>query len=66
MYFAEVKQMESSGKIGGQFEKHAFSDSALVRSISDLFVAGSDTTTNTLLWLLMYMALNPDMQNKVN
>ena len=58
--------MESSGKIGGKFEKDAFDDKAVGRGIFDLFIAGTDTTTNTLLWLLMYMALNPDMQKKVN
>ncbi|KAI8503683.1 cytochrome P450 2 sub U member 1 [Branchiostoma belcheri] len=31
----------------------------------DLFFAGIETTTNTLLWGLLYMILNPDIQNKV-
>ncbi|XP_078679586.1 cytochrome P450 2D6-like [Branchiostoma floridae x Branchiostoma belcheri] len=31
----------------------------------DLFFAGIETTTNTLLWGLLYMLLNPDIQNKV-
>ncbi|KAI8493799.1 cytochrome P450 2 sub U member 1 [Branchiostoma belcheri] len=31
----------------------------------DLFIAGIDTTSNTLLWSLLYMTLNPDIQNKV-
>ncbi|KAI8496932.1 cytochrome P450 2 sub U member 1 [Branchiostoma belcheri] len=31
----------------------------------DLFLAGIDTTTNTLMWSLLYMILNPDIQHKV-
>ncbi|XP_078695726.1 cytochrome P450 2U1-like [Branchiostoma floridae x Branchiostoma belcheri] len=31
----------------------------------DLFMAGIGKTTNTLLWSLMYMALIPDIQNKL-
>ncbi|XP_078699617.1 cytochrome P450 2D6-like isoform X2 [Branchiostoma floridae x Branchiostoma belcheri] len=31
----------------------------------DLFLAGIDTTTNTLMWSLLYMVLNPDIQHKV-
>ncbi|XP_066275493.1 cytochrome P450 2U1-like [Branchiostoma lanceolatum] len=30
----------------------------------DLFVAGTDTVTNTLMWSLLYMTLNPDIQDK--
>jgi len=31
----------------------------------DLFVAGSDTTSNTIRWFILYMALNPQVQQKV-
>ncbi|XP_019619827.1 PREDICTED: cytochrome P450 2U1-like [Branchiostoma belcheri] len=31
----------------------------------DLFFGGFNTTTNTLLWSLLYITLNPDIQNKV-
>ncbi|XP_066278549.1 cytochrome P450 2U1-like [Branchiostoma lanceolatum] len=31
----------------------------------DLFFAGTDTTANTLLWSLLFMTLNPDIQHKV-
>ncbi|KAI8489154.1 cytochrome P450 2 sub U member 1 [Branchiostoma belcheri] len=31
----------------------------------DLFFAGIDTTAITLMWSLLYMTLNPDIQNKV-
>lgn len=30
--------------------------------IGDLFIAGTDTTTNTVLWMILYMAVFPDIQ----
>lgn len=32
--------------------------------IRDLFIAGSETTATNLQWLLLYMALHPDIQRK--
>ncbi len=61
MYFTEVDNLTDSGKI----EENAFGDRALSRSILDLFLAGTDTTTNSLMWSLMYMAINHDVQNMV-
>lgn len=40
----------------------SFNEDYLLYIISDLFVAGTDTTTNSLLWCLLYMSLNPDVQ----
>ena len=37
----------------------------LVSLLIDLFGAGSDTTATTLNWAMMYMILNPDVQEKV-
>ena len=37
----------------------------LVNLLFDLFAAGSDTTATTLNWAMMYMILNPDVQEKV-
>lgn len=42
-----------------------FSEDYLFYVIGDLFIAGTDTTTNTILWSILYMALKPDMQEKV-
>ncbi|XP_069486964.1 cytochrome P450 2U1 isoform X2 [Ambystoma mexicanum] len=42
-----------------------FSEDYLFYIIGDLFIAGTDTTTNTLLWCVLYMALHPDIQEKV-
>ncbi|XP_063614756.1 cytochrome P450 2L1-like [Penaeus indicus] len=37
----------------------------LLVSIGDLFAAGSETTSSTLRWVVLYMALHPDVQAKV-
>ncbi|NXS85393.1 CP2J6 protein, partial [Erpornis zantholeuca] len=36
----------------------------LIQTISDLFVAGTETTATTLLWALLYMVIYPDIQGK--
>ncbi|XP_063775239.1 cytochrome P450 2U1 isoform X2 [Pseudophryne corroboree] len=43
----------------------SFNTDYLFYIIGDLFIAGTDTTTNTLLWSLLYMCLHPDVQEKV-
>ncbi len=37
----------------------------LVNNLIDLFIAGSETTSTTLSWGMLYMILNPDIQHKV-
>ncbi|XP_003129312.1 cytochrome P450 2U1 isoform X1 [Sus scrofa] len=44
----------------------SFDEDYLFYIIGDLFIAGTDTTTNSLLWCLLYMSLNPDVQEKVH
>ncbi|XP_003796393.1 cytochrome P450 2U1 isoform X1 [Otolemur garnettii] len=44
----------------------SFNEDYLFYIIGDLFIAGTDTTTNSLLWCLLYMSLNPDVQEKVH
>lgn len=36
----------------------------LIQTVSDLFVAGTETTATTLLWALLYMVIYPDIQGK--
>ncbi|XP_040274318.1 cytochrome P450 2U1 [Bufo bufo] len=43
----------------------SFNTEYLFYIIGDLFIAGTDTTTNTLLWSLLYMCLHRDVQEKV-
>ena len=52
MYFRELEEWRRRGKVGGMFEQETASDRTLSRSILDLFIAGTDTTTNTLLFCL--------------
>ncbi len=33
--------------------------------VSDFFMAGSETTTTTMKWAFLYMAMNPEVQKKV-
>ncbi|XP_078703606.1 cytochrome P450 2U1-like [Branchiostoma floridae x Branchiostoma belcheri] len=52
-------EVDKQEKVEGLTEENA------VYMASDLYFAGIDTTTNTLLWSLLYMTLNPDIQKKV-
>ncbi|XP_030046650.1 cytochrome P450 2U1-like [Microcaecilia unicolor] len=45
--------------------KSSFNEDYLLFVLVDLFLAGTDTSTNTLLWSLLYMSLYPDVQEKV-
>jgi len=37
----------------------------LISMLWDMFVAGNDTTTNTLRWIILYMALHPEIQTRL-
>ncbi|XP_054838692.1 cytochrome P450 2J2-like [Eublepharis macularius] len=42
-----------------------YNEENLSQCIFDLFIAGTETTTHTLLWALVLMANHPDIQEKV-
>ncbi|KAG8570480.1 hypothetical protein GDO81_011287 [Engystomops pustulosus] len=44
----------------------SFTEETLLHVIADLFVAGTDTTSNTLRWSLLMMILHPQIQKKVH
>ncbi|XP_035660928.1 cytochrome P450 2D4-like [Branchiostoma floridae] len=53
-------ELEQREKVEGLTEEN------VLYMAQNLFLAGTDTTANTLLWSLLYMTLNPDIQNKVH
>ncbi|KAG7458675.1 hypothetical protein MATL_G00223160 [Megalops atlanticus] len=61
MYLVEVAQQQQSAEAG----ETSFSEDYLFYIIGDLFIAGTDTTTNSILWILLYMSIYPDIQEKV-
>ncbi|CAL8124690.1 unnamed protein product [Orchesella dallaii] len=42
-----------------------FTDQQLVALMNDLFIAGSETTSHTISWCILYLILNPHVQKKV-
>ncbi|XP_036887801.1 cytochrome P450 2U1 isoform X2 [Sturnira hondurensis] len=60
MYLLHVEEEKKNNS------NSSFNEDYLFYIIGDLFIAGTDTTTNSLLWCLLYMSLNPDIQDKVH
>uniref|UniRef100_A0A0B7BLE7 Cytochrome P450 n=1 Tax=Arion vulgaris TaxID=1028688 RepID=A0A0B7BLE7_9EUPU len=58
-YLQEMKKMKDKGISSNLSEENLI---ALIRS---LFFAGTETTSTTILWCLLYMLHNPDVQEKV-
>ncbi|XP_069823407.1 cytochrome P450 2D17-like [Dendropsophus ebraccatus] len=57
-YLAEMEKVkEDSGS--------SFTEGNLLMTTYDLFVGGTETTSTTLRWALLYMILYPDVQSKV-
>lgn len=57
MYLVEMLAQEAAGETDS-----SFSEDYLFYIIGDLFIAGTDTTTNTVLWIMLYMVVYPDIQ----
>ncbi|XP_071943152.1 vitamin D 25-hydroxylase-like [Antedon mediterranea] len=58
-YLDEVRKREVDGYVGTLDEAHLKFD------ISDMFNAGTETSANTLKWAVLYLALYPEIQVKV-
>uniref|UniRef100_A0A3P8XU91 Vitamin D 25-hydroxylase n=1 Tax=Esox lucius TaxID=8010 RepID=A0A3P8XU91_ESOLU len=58
-YLDELEQ--NTGDLGTTFSKEN-----LIYSVGELIIAGTETTTNTLRWAMLYMALYPNIQEKVH
>ncbi|MBN3322470.1 CP2R1 hydroxylase, partial [Atractosteus spatula] len=57
-YFDEMEQNASDPAA-------SYSKENLIFSVGELIIAGTETTTNALRWAMLYMALYPSMQGKV-
>ncbi|XP_027399673.1 cytochrome P450 2U1 isoform X2 [Bos indicus] len=60
MYLLHVEEEKKNNSNSG------FDEDYLFYIIGDLFIAGTDTTTNSLLWCLLYMSLHPNIQEKIH
>nr|XP_061806673.1 cytochrome P450 2K1-like [Nerophis lumbriciformis] len=58
-FLIRQRQLEDSGNVGH------FHDPNLLSTVSNLFVAGTETTSTTLRWALLFMAKYPHIQEKV-
>lgn len=59
-YFTEQQSRLAKNNTVGDF-----TDRALINNIRALFIAGTETTTSTLLWGIIYIMLHPKVQKKV-
>lgn len=60
MYLLEMLAQQAAGE-----KDSSFTEDYLFYIIGDLFIAGTDTTTNSVMWILLYMVLYPDIQDKM-
>uniref|UniRef100_A0AAV2LGL6 Cytochrome P450 2U1 n=1 Tax=Knipowitschia caucasica TaxID=637954 RepID=A0AAV2LGL6_KNICA len=60
MYLLEMLAQQAAGE-----PDTSFTEDYLFYIIGDLFIAGTDTTTNSVLWILLYMVLYPNIQEQV-
>ncbi|XP_077408817.1 cytochrome P450 2K4-like isoform X2 [Vanacampus margaritifer] len=58
-FLIRQQQQEDNGNVGH------YHNSNLLMTVSNLFVAGTETTSTTLRWALLLMAKYPDIQEKV-
>ncbi|XP_036400145.1 vitamin D 25-hydroxylase [Megalops cyprinoides] len=58
---AYLDEMEQSAADPGA----SFSWENLIFSVGELIIAGTETTTNAIRWAMLYMALHPSVQDKV-
>ncbi|CAL8121420.1 unnamed protein product [Orchesella dallaii] len=58
-------EIDAEAKKGGSENAPIFSEDQLVGLMNDMFMAGSETSSNTLAWSLLYLIRNPEMQEKL-
>ncbi|XP_059161821.1 cytochrome P450 2G1-like [Physella acuta] len=59
-YIKELKSRRSKG------QETYLSEMELVKSVFDLFIAGTETTSTTITWCLLYVLNHPDVQKKIH
>ncbi|CAG0879152.1 unnamed protein product [Darwinula stevensoni] len=59
-YLTEMAQQKERGEINPNF-----SEFELRVIISDLFIAGSETTANTIRWCVLFLLCHPEIQEKL-
>ncbi|CAL8121430.1 unnamed protein product [Orchesella dallaii] len=60
-----LHELEEQAKQDGTGDEKIFTEEQLVALMNDLFMAGSETTSNTLAWCILYLIRNPEVQGKL-
>jgi methyl farnesoate epoxidase/farnesoate epoxidase len=58
-------QHSESDKISSPEDREVFSEESLISTLYDLFLAGSDTTSSSLTFALMWLTMYPEVQEKL-
>ena len=65
IYLNEIKEQEFSQEPGNNVGNYStFNTEQLVTICLDFFQAGSETSSTTLSWAILYLTLYPDVQEK--
>ncbi|XP_038060169.1 cytochrome P450 2J3-like [Patiria miniata] len=65
MYIGEIKERERSGASEGTGDSEAFAHHHIWRFVFDMFGAGTDTASHTILWLISCLLNYPEIQEKM-
>ncbi|XP_053556433.1 cytochrome P450 2J6 [Bombina bombina] len=57
-----LEELDQEARVGNQ--KKTFDEHNLFTCVGDLFIAGTETTSASLEWCLLYMMAHPEMQEK--
>jgi cytochrome P450 len=60
-YLRHQHKLESGGD-----KDHMYSDAQLYGCVFDMWLAGQETTSNTLAWMVMYLMTNPSAQKRLH
>ncbi|XP_059161770.1 cytochrome P450 2B1-like [Physella acuta] len=58
-YISELNSKQSTS------QQTTLSKNELLKSLFDLFIGGTETTSTTITWCLLYVVNNPDVQKKI-